>query len=475
MEEDFFGLLNGALWDVDLVLSVHQSDINGLVGDSLAVAIWVENIADSSSVSPWGIWNSDLLLIVRVGQGNEHITSGESVEVVEDVFLLEIVVERLGSLSGFVNSGGHLVDVRVGVHILPERFSVLWVVTTSVSLLGTIVIEWDTSGGKSKDEGVFEHLLVVVLVQESSVVVVIDEDTKGSWVSEFLVDLLNSSSNGLHGVVGTEDILDGVVHWVVENTGDEVLVWTNVVGVTVEALTHLEDTSGISVLLPEVLGDLRNGIDSNTIELVGVDQVLDPILKITSDVLIILVEIWEVSESAVLNLTLVVPVLDLASIVVMLVVVEWVDLGEVHADWGNVVGDNIDHDVHAFIVGSFDEVLKIISRTEVIVSLLPIGSPVTVITITVVINDWGDPDGVEAHTLDVVKVVGDTVPGTTAVVGEISTSSVVLTVALGESIGEDLIDGSLFPVISRSSHGGIGEGSSEQKFAEHCMCVNEDY
>jgi hypothetical protein len=171
-----------------------------------------------------------------------------------------------------------------------------------------------------------------------------------------------------------------------------------------------------------------------------------------------LVEIWEVSKSAVFDLSLVAPVCDLAIIVIVLRLVERVDFAEVHTDWCNVVGDNIDHDVHVFIVSSFDEVLKILIRTEMIVGLLPIGSPVTVISITVVVNDWGNPDGVETHTLDVIEVVGNTVPGTTAVVGEIGTSSVVLTVALGKSIGKYLIDGSLFPVLSASCHGGISEG-----------------
>lgn len=105
------GTLNRGFWNVNLVLSVGQSDINCLVGNSLAIAVWVEDVADSSSVSPWGVWNGNLLLIVGVGQSNEHVTSGESVEVVKDVFLLEIVVIRLGALSSLVNFSGHLVNV----------------------------------------------------------------------------------------------------------------------------------------------------------------------------------------------------------------------------------------------------------------------------------------------------------------------------------------------------------------------------
>jgi len=349
-------------------------------------------------------------LIVGVGQGDEHISSGESIETVGDVFLSEIAVIRFGTLSEPVNFSGHLVNISVGVHVLPERLSVLWVVTTSVGLLRAIIIEWNTSGGESKNKRVFEHLLVVVLVQESGIVVVIDEDTKSAWVSEFLVYLINSVSDTLHGLFGSKHVLNCVVHGVVEKTGDEVLIWRDVVRITVETFTHLENTSRVSKFLPEVLCDFRNSINSNTIELIGVDQVFDPVLEISSDVRVILVEIWEVSKSAVLDLPLVVPVCNSAIVVVMLSLVERVDFAEVHTDWGNVVGDNIDHDVDTLGVSSFDEVLEIIVRTEMIVGLLPIGGPVTVISITVVVNDWGDPDGVETHTLNIIEVVGNTGP-----------------------------------------------------------------
>jgi len=310
--QEYFLSLKRRFWNVNLVLTVIQSDINGFVGDSLAIAVWVEDVADSSSVSPWGVWNGNLLLIVRVGQSNEHVSSGESVEVVKDVFLLEIAVIRFGALSSLVNFSGHLVNVRVGVHVLPERFSVLRVVTTSVGLLRTIVIEWNTSGGESKNKCVFEHLLVVVLVQESGIVVVIDEDTKSGWVSEFLVYLLDSSGDSLHGLGRAEDILDGVVHWIVEKTGNEVLIWTDVVRVAVEAFTHLEDSCRLSVLSPEVLWDLRNGVDSDAIELVCLHELLDPVFEILSHIWVLLVQVWKARKPAILNFVLVVPVIDVA-------------------------------------------------------------------------------------------------------------------------------------------------------------------
>ena len=82
------------------------------------------------------------------------------------------------SLSSLVDGSGHLVDVRVGVHSLPERLSVLRVIATGIGLLGSVVVEGDTSTGEGESQSGLESLLVVELVKESGVVVVIDKETK---------------------------------------------------------------------------------------------------------------------------------------------------------------------------------------------------------------------------------------------------------------------------------------------------------
>jgi len=270
---------------------------------------------------------------------------------------------------------------------LPERLSVSWVVATSVGLLRTIVVEGNTTGGKSEDEGRLELGLVVELVEETGVIVVVDEDTESIEISEVRTLLLISVLDAVHGLAATEDILDGVVHGVVEQTSDVLLVRTNVSGITVEALTHLEDTSGLAVLGPEVHGNLRDGVNTNTIERVGLHKVLDPVLELLTHPGVALVEIGKISETAVLDHALVAEVSDLALVVVVVTRVEGVDLAEVHVDGGDVVGNNIDHDVHALVVGSADERLKVVLGTEVTVDLLPVSSPVAVVATVEVVND----------------------------------------------------------------------------------------
>lgn len=79
------------------------------------------------------------------------------------------------------------------------------------------------------------------------------------------------------------------------------LVRTNISRVTIEALSHLENARGLSILAPEILWNLWNRVDPDAIEAVGVDQLLDPVLEIASDIVIFLVKIWETGKAAVLN------------------------------------------------------------------------------------------------------------------------------------------------------------------------------
>jgi len=108
-----------------------------------------------------------------------------------------------------------------------------------------------------------------------------------------------------------------------------VLVWGNIAWVTVKALSHLEDTSRLSELRPKVGWNFWDGVDSNTVEFVVDHQILDPVLQRLSDPAVLLVQIWKISKSAVFNLPLVAPVLDLTIIMVMLRMIVGIDLAEI--------------------------------------------------------------------------------------------------------------------------------------------------
>lgn len=202
------------------------------------------------------------------------------------------------------------------------------------------------------------------MVQESGVVVVVDEDSESREILEGTFSVV-SVSDLVHALLSSENILDGVVHWVIEESSQVLLVWTNIVWISIEALSHLENARGLSIFRPELSFDFWDRVDSDSIKVVLLYQIVDPGLQVLSDVGIVLVKIWQVSESAIFNVTWVTPVGDLAVRVVVFGLVEWIDSREVHTDWSNVVGNNVNHDPDVLLVSSLDQVLEVILTSEV--------------------------------------------------------------------------------------------------------------
>ena len=193
-------------------------------------------------------------------------------------------------------------------------------------------------------------------------------------------------ADAVHGFAASKDITDGVVHWVVEQSSEGSLVGSYVCGITVEVLSHLENSGGLAILRPEVLADFRDRIDADAIEVVLVDNSLDPVLEVLSNVAVVLIKIGEASETAVLYGVLVTPV-DIAIVVIVLSLVQGVKLIEIVSDGAGVVGDDVDHHPDVFVVGGRDEGLQIIGTTEVAVEVLPIASPVSVVSPIDVVDD----------------------------------------------------------------------------------------
>lgn len=101
--------------------------------------------------------------------------------------------------------------------------------------------------------------------------------------------------------MSTEDVRNGVVHWVIEKGGKGSLVRSNICGISIEVLAHLEDASSLTILTPEVHGDLRDSIDTDSIEAIVVDKIVNPVLEVATHVVVVLVEIRKACESAVLD------------------------------------------------------------------------------------------------------------------------------------------------------------------------------
>ena len=82
---------------------------------------------------------------------------------------------------------------------MPERFSVLWISSSSVELFSTIIGKWNTSRGEGKCHSLLQTSLVVsVIVEETRIVVVIDKDTEGIDIFEVLGLLVVSITDVVH-------------------------------------------------------------------------------------------------------------------------------------------------------------------------------------------------------------------------------------------------------------------------------------
>ena len=81
-----------------------------------------------------------------------------------------------------------------------------------------------------------------------------------------------------------------------------------------------------------------------------------------------------------------------------------------------MVSNNIDHNPNSSLTAGANKVLEIVSRSKMVVELLPVASPVPMVTSIQVINNRRNPNGIEAHSRDVIKVVSNSLVSTSTVV-----------------------------------------------------------
>ena len=125
--------------------------------------------------------------------------------------------------------------------------------------------------------------MVSVVVEETRIVVVVNEHSQGVDIAEFVLFLRVPAANAVfHALIVFPNVYDCVIHGVVEQASEVVLVRSNISRVSVEHLSHLEHSSRVSVLFPEIFGHFGNSVNPNSIELVGVNCLLNPVFQVAS-------------------------------------------------------------------------------------------------------------------------------------------------------------------------------------------------
>ena len=130
---------------------------------------------------------SDFLVLVCVGvrKRDQEFAPGEGVEVLACVSFNPSLIPDGGLLALSVYLCNDLVEIAAGVHTLPHRFTVGWIITTRVVLLSSVVNEGDAASGEGEDGSGFELVVfATVVVEKTRVVVVVNEQTKGVQIFE---------------------------------------------------------------------------------------------------------------------------------------------------------------------------------------------------------------------------------------------------------------------------------------------------
>jgi len=131
--------------------------------------------------------------------------------------------------------------------------------------------------------------------------------------------------------------------------------------------------------------------------------------------LVVLIEVWKVSEATVLNLILIVPILNLAFSMIMLCLIEWVDLVVIGIYVGNVISDYIKHYPNTLRMSSLYHVSQVLLVSKVGIDLIPIKSGIAMIVVSIIFRDRRNPNCIKAHTLDIVELILNTFEGTTTI------------------------------------------------------------
>lgn len=81
-----------------------------------------------------------------------------------------------------------------------------------------------------------------------------------------------------------------------------------------------------------------------------------------------------------------------------------VDLAEISSDGSYMVSDNVNHHPDPLRMRSVDQIDQVLLGTEIRIDVVPVLRPVAMIPIRCVLHNWTDPNRIESHPFDVVKL-----------------------------------------------------------------------
>eukprot|EP01136_Pigoraptor_vietnamica_P001612 Opistho-1_new@28470 len=306
--------------------------------------------------------------------------------------------------------------------------------------LRAIINDRDPGPRQDVRETVEECRGVAINVEKPRVVVVVEEQPEDADVLEELRLGVQLLLNLRHGAALLERMAQAPVHRVIECRVQRALVPRVVRGIAVVHLPHREDARRPRILGPKCRVYLRDRVDSDAVDAILNHGRVDPREQRRRHKRVVLVQIREAAEPAELDLRLVRPVGDLAHRVVVCRIVERREGREV-ADLAalvtHVVGDDVQHHIHAAGVAGSNEVLEVLGCSKATIHAVYVARKVAVVPARRLLRNRADPDGIEPHARNVVKPVLNPFESAPAIILEVGACRRRV-LCLCEPVGEQL-------------------------------------
>lgn len=167
-----------------------------------------------------------------------------------------------------------------------------------------------------------------------------------------------------------------------------------------------------------------DSIDPQAVRVVRAYEILNPAVQGVDDGLVFGIDIREwnivITEPALLYVSLVIIIRYEAKRVEVCLYIEGRQAIEFHIRWRregcHVIYNNIQHEIHATIMHSTCERLEVIGASEMRVQIIDICGPVSMVRLSIsciignIFHNGRDPNSVEAHRLNIGKLVDDALP-----------------------------------------------------------------
>ena len=173
---------------------------------------------------------------------------------------------------------------------------------------------------------------------------IVDENSQSINVREGSSFVEEGRTNVVHRLLVIEDRLQSEIKWVIHGCIEPVMsILRHISDVTIQDLSNLIDSCILSIFLPEWLLNMRYSINADTVKVKLLNSIFDPVKQSLSYPLVILVQIWQISEAAVLNLVLVVPVFNLTFNMIVRRIVKRSNFVVISINISNMIGNYIKH------------------------------------------------------------------------------------------------------------------------------------